>query len=110
MNPKNLEIPFSVVSPTGQMLITEVKENKTYIDGKPSGERNGYRYEVVVLPRYEKLTIKVLGQAEPSITNAQIEAAGGSVRGKPIDFIGRVYVMNGTAGVSATAKAIEILK
>ena len=97
-----------MVAKTEEILVTEVTPFKDYIDGKPSENIVGYKYTVVCpANKYEAFTVKIR-QQQPTITNEQIEAAGGSIKATLKGFEGKFYRDSRSGEYLFTAKATEV--
>lgn len=96
------------VAKSTEVLVTEVKSYKNYIDGKPSDEIAGYKYEVVCpANKYESFSVKI-PQAAPTITTEMLEAAGGSIKATFKGFEGKFYRDSRSGEYLFTAKATEV--
>ena len=88
-----------------KIWLHSVRENKIYKDGKPTGETDGYRYEVFCIERKMlSLSVKIPGKmliAEPENGYTQVEFT---------DLELTPYVMNNQIGFTATAKNITAVK
>jgi len=97
-----VDVPKTIGS---KIWLHSVRENKLYKDGKPSGETDGYRYDVFCLDRKMlSLSVKIAGKqlvAEPENTYVSVEFT---------DLELRPYVMNNQIQFTATAKNISVVK
>lgn len=96
------------VALSNEVLITGLSPFREYIDGKPSENIAGYKYNVVCpANKYESINVKIR-QATPTITNEQIEAAGGSIKATFKGFEGKFYRDSRSGEYLFTAKATEV--
>ena len=104
----SLKFSLLMVAKSNEILITDVNPYKEYTDGKPSENIAGDKYTVVCpVNKYESFSVKVR-QAQPTITNEQIEAAGGSIEATFIGFEGKFYRDSRSGEYLFTAKAEEV--
>lgn len=91
------------------VLIVDIREGIRYENGKPTGEIDHYKYDVVLpFNQYEKITVKIKGNA--LLTLEQITQKGGSVKVKFKDLTGKLYRnSNGDYDLSANATGLEIV-
>ena len=106
----NLRLPLEIVARSEEVLVTEVTPFKDYIDGKPSENIAGYKYNVVCpANKYEPLAVKIR-QSQPTITNEEIDAAGGSIKVTFVGFEGKFYrTSNGDYAFTAKADRLEVI-
>lgn len=89
------------------LVVEEPKAYTKYVDGKTTGEVEGYKYSVV-LPQhqFDKIQVKV-EQKSPSISTELIEKNKTvSVKFKNLQAF--VYSFNNRAGISFKADSIEV--
>lgn len=104
-------IPLNIEQLNGNMkkfLVLDVSKSFEYVDGKRTDNQVGIRYDCV-LPnnKFEKISIKVLGEMEPSITKEEINSNGGSVEAFATGFEGKLYRDRfGNFDISCTAAAV----
>ena len=104
------KIIFSLihVAKSNEILVTEVKPYKDYIDGNPSDKIAGYKYTVVCpANKYESFTVKI-AQEVPTITAEQLEAAGGAIKATFKGFEGKFYRDSRSGEYLFTSKALEV--
>ncbi len=104
------ELRFSLSQVAGgeNVLATDVRPIKSFVDGKPTDTISGYRYTIVAPQRkYQNFTVKV-EQASPAITPEELEAKGGSVKCKIKGFEGRFYKDKNSNDYQFTAKAESV--
>ncbi len=96
------------VAKSNEVLLTGLNPFREYIDGKPSETIAGYKYTVVCpANKFESFSVKIF-QATPTITNEQIEAAGGSIKVTFKGFEGKFYRDSRSGEYLFTAKATEV--
>lgn len=91
-----------------QFMLVEAPQAYTkFVDGKNTGEIQGYKYNIV-LPDFlfEKIEVKV-EQDEPSISQEVVEKEK-SIAVRLEDLEAFVYSFNNRVGVSFRAKSIKI--
>ncbi len=100
-----------MVAKSEEVLVTEATPFKDYTDGKPSENIAGYKYNVVCpTNKYEPLAVKIR-QSQPTITNEQIEAAGGAIKVTFVGFEGKFYrTSNGDYAFTAKADRLEVVQ
>ena len=94
----------------GECVLLSVSPLEEYVDGKPSGKVVGQKYHIVCPNnKYEKFIVKIKGK--PTITNDQIQQAGGQVRGVFDNLTGKFYRTNsGEYAISCNADGMEVIK
>lgn len=88
-------------------ILTGIKDDKRYVDGKQTGERIGTKYEVA-LPAFalEKINVKVPGaQVIPDTVLDEKGMVNVSFEGLRAHF----YSIDGRVGISATATSIKVI-
>ncbi len=96
------------VAKSNEVLVTDVKPYKDYVDGKPSENIAGFKYTAVCpANKFESITVKV-AQAVPTITTEMLEAAGGSIKATFKGFEGKFYRDSRSGEYLFTAKATEV--
>lgn len=103
-----------VMPPHGSGILVGTRPNAIYgEDGKSTGQIDGIRCDVRVLPDLDLVTVKVPGATAP-ISNAELEAT--SLVGQLTwvgfdDFVGSQWLdrKTGALRVSATASAVHIV-
>lgn len=105
-----IKITLPQVAGADTVLITSVRQVKEFQDGKSTDKTIGYSYSVVCPSnKYEQINIKV-EQAQPVITNEELEAKGGTVKAKVKGFEGKFYQnKNKEVLFSAVATGIEVV-
>jgi len=104
-------IPLNFEQINGGMnscLILDTSKSFEYVDGKRTDNQLGIRYDCV-LPnnKFEKISIKVLGETEPSISREEIDSNAGSVEVVITGFEGKLYRDRfGNFDISCTATAV----
>jgi len=97
-----VDVPETIGS---KLWLHSVRENKLYKDGKPTGETDGYKYQVFCVERKMlPLSVKIPGKllvAEPDNNYIQVEFA---------DLELRPYVMNNQIHFTASAKNVAVVK
>ena len=106
----NIKLELKQVANSEEVILIGVIPFKDYIDGKPSENIAGYKYNVVCpANKYEPLAVKIR-QSQPTITNEQIEAAGGSIKVTFVGFEGKFYrTSNGDYAFTAKADRLEVI-
>lgn len=97
------------IANSNEVLLTDIKPFKQYIDGKASDNIIGYTY-VCVCPgnKYQEIIIKV-EQANPLMSQDELEAKGGCIKVKPKSFEGRFYrTKSGEYALSCKASGMEL--
>lgn len=91
----------------GECVLLSVSPLEEYVDGKPNGKVVGQKYHIVCPSnQYEKFVVKVKGK--PSITNDQIQQAGGQLKVVFDNLTGKFYRTNsGEYAVSCSADGIK---
>jgi len=88
-----------------KIWLHSVRENKLYKDGKPTGETDGYKYQVFCVERKMlPLSVKIAGKlliAEPESGYVQVEFT---------DLELKPYVMNNQIQFTASAKNVSVVK
>ena len=108
MNLNNIKYPLQLVAKSNEVLVTDVKPYRDYIDGKPSDKIAGYKYTVVCpANKYESFAVKI-EQETPTITAEQIEAAGGAIKVTFKGFEGKFYKDSRSGEYLFTSKALEV--
>ena len=94
----------------GECVLLSVSPLEEYVDGKPSGKVVGQKYHIVCPNnKYEKFIVKIKGK--PTITNDQIQQAGGQVRVIFDNLTGKFYRTNsGEYALSCNADSAEVIK
>jgi|SRR5699024_7780569 len=89
------------------MLVEAPRAYTKFVDGKNTGEIEGYKYSIV-LPDFffEKIEVKI-EQDEPSISQDVVEKEK-SIAVKLEDLEAFVYSFNNRIGISFKAKSIKI--
>lgn len=108
----NFTFTLIQVAKSNEVLITEVKPYRDYIDDKPSDKVAGYKYTVVCSAnKFESFAVKI-AQENPTITAEQIEAAGGTIKATFKGFEGKFYRDSRSGEYMFTSKAneLEVLK
>ena len=96
------------VAKSNEVLVTDVKPYKDYVDGKPSENIAGVKYTALCpANKFESITVKV-AQAVPTITTEMLEAAGGSIKATFKGFEGKFYRDSRSGEYLFTAKATEV--
>ncbi|MDR2571241.1 MAG: hypothetical protein LBD23_13275 [Oscillospiraceae bacterium] len=97
-----VDVPKTIGS---KIWLHSVRENKIYKDGKPTGETDGYRYEVFCIERKMlPLSVKIPGKlliAEPENGYVQVEFT---------ELELTPYVMNNQINFTAAAKSVAVVK
>lgn len=113
MNIKNIKLTFTQISGGSKSgILTAVRPNPEYIEGKASGRQLGFKYEVV-LPEnsYEKVVVKV-EKNNVSITPEyfdELNAEGKVWVSFSNDFEAKLYKdNNGNIAITAKADNIQI--
>ena len=91
------------------VLLVAVREGAEYKDGKPTGNIEGYKYEVVFpFAQFYKTRVKIKGA--PIITQEQIDQKGGSMKIRFKNLTGKFYrTGNGDYELSASADGLEVI-
>ena len=73
----DIKLSLEQVANAKEILITDIREVREYVDGKRTDNIIGYAYEVAAPKnKYEKFSIKV-EEKSPVITAEELEAKGG---------------------------------
>ena len=106
----NIKLELKQVANSEEVILIGVIPFKDYIDGKPSENIAGYKYNVVCpANKYDPLAVKIR-QSQPTITNEEIDAAGGSIKVTFVGFEGKFYrTSNGDYAFTAKADSMEVL-
>lgn len=87
-----------------KLVLTEVRPYRSYKEGE-SGEIEGYRYTVAVINHgFEKLGIKIQGRQLIDLKEGNYPF----VRFDDLKL--KLYMIDGKAGISATATGVSIVK
>lgn len=91
------------------VLLVAVKEGAEYKDGKPTGNIDHYKHDIVLpFNQFEKITVKVKGA--PIVTQEQIDQKGGSMKIRFKNLTGKFYrTGNGDYALSASADGLEVI-
>lgn len=108
MKISNIIFTLPQIAKSTEVLITEVKPYKDYVDGKPSENIAGFKYTAVCPSnKFESFTVKV-AQAVPTVTTEMLEVAGGSIKVTFKGFEGKFYRDSRSGEYLFTAKATEV--
>lgn len=108
---RNIRLTFLELTKDDSALLNLVSDVYAYENGKRTDKRIATKY-TMVLPKcgFDTLDIKVK-EDSPSITMEEIEAAGGTLKVKPIGFVATFYVTKtNQVGISAHAERMEVIK
>ena len=87
----DIKLSLEQVANAKEILITDIREVREYVDGKRTDNIIGYAYEVAAPKnKYEKFSIKV-EEKSPVITAEELEAKGGVAKATANDFVGSFY-------------------
>ncbi len=91
------------------VILVSVREGAEYKDGKPTGNVDHYKYDVVLpFNLYEKITVKIKGA--PILTQEQIAQNNGSIKICFKNLTGKFYRSgNGTYALTASADGLEVV-
>ena len=91
------------------VILVSVREGAEYKDGKPTGNIDHYKHDVVLpFNQFEKITVKVKGA--PIVTQEQIDQKGGSMKIRFKNLTGKFYrTGNGDYALSASADGLEVI-
>ena len=91
------------------VLLVAVREGAEYKDGKPTGNIDHHKHDIVLpFSQFEKITVKVKGA--PIVTQEQIDQKGGSMKIRFKNLTGKFYrTGNGDYELSASADGLEVV-
>lgn len=91
------------------VILVSVRGVPEYKDGKPTGNIDGYRYEVACpWAQLDKIKVKIKG--ELIVTQEQIDQKGGSMKIRFKNLTGKFYrTGNGDYELSASADGLEVV-
>ena len=108
MNPTKLNLPLTLLSNGGPIILKGVRPAYQYTDGKRGDNVIGLRVEVVFEKNgYETLTVTVADPVDR--LSAVLKNADGPVYADFEGFTARFYVMNGRPGISAKADSVRVV-
>lgn len=111
MKISNIELNLSNFTKGGPVILTDFRPAYNYKDGKRVDTELVGRKAVVVLPsnNYDTLTVTVSDPVDAISTLLARATAENPLYVDFVDFTAKVYVMNGSAGISAKATAIRVV-
>lgn len=91
-----------------RFLVTDKKEAKKYVDGKPTDEITGYKYSVVLPDRgFEKIIVTVSGDLQVATPNQENYA----MQVEFVNLVAKPYVKDGKfIAISCKADGIREVK
>ena len=111
MKLKEITLTLEQTTKSSSVLLLGVTTIKRYEDGKITDDVEGYRYTVVCPSnKFEKMTVKIK-EKNPSITEEEIEANGGTISVTFINFEGKFYQdKNKNVCFYATADGVKVIE
>ncbi|WP_277668550.1 hypothetical protein [Caproiciproducens galactitolivorans] len=111
---KNLTVKEDDLTINGKFILVALLANTIYRDNKATEETDGYKAQVVSLPNFDKLSIKVPGKKSPSLSNEAIQeqnAAGNFCFVRFENLVGKLWqdFSSKEVKVSASADDMQIL-
>lgn len=91
---------------SNSVTLLGVKDWNEYLDGKPTGKKLGFSYEIVLVNGgFDIINVRI-AEKTASITQEDIQNADGKLNAEVDGFIGRIYRTQTGFGFSATATSI----
>lgn len=106
-------LPNQVFPPAGAAILVSTRPNTIYVDGKPTDQTDGTRYDCRALPDFTPVTVKVPGVQTAPMSNSEIEhrnLAGDFVWVEFTGFVGTQWLDRRTQEIklSGTATGVKL--
>lgn len=107
---ESLRIPLDVITNGANLILVSVRDVFEYKDGKKSNNKIGISYEIVEDSNYEKMSIKVIGETKPIVTNEEISNNKDKILVNFVNCIAKPYrTANGSYALSISATEVTLV-